>query len=127
MCDQLMRHGERIATLEARVENIAEVQEAMVSELRTAADGLRSLALKIDTAVRHAENSGCPSPAAPAEAEKPVKRFSQQINEAWEKFTANFVLFLFYMVAGGFGWAIWKTVTGDWKGTPFFLRPFIGG
>jgi hypothetical protein len=109
-----MKHGERIAALETRVDKIEEVQTDMVTQLEEAAHGLRALAGKIDSAVSAAKKEGCQEAKAEfAEAEK--KSFTGSLNKAFEHFRTNFALFLVYAMASGFVWFLWKTVTGDWK------------
>lgn len=129
-CNQVTRsHGERLAKLEIRVEQVEGVQEDMVTKLEEAAKGLRALAGQIDSAVSVAKKEGCQEAKAVLD-EQEKKSLSGAINAAWKHFQENFALFIVYSTAGGFVWFIWKSVTGDWKMDSNVIRMlnrFIGG
>lgn len=119
-CTQVsMKHGERLAALETRVDNMEEVQAGMVERLEEAANGLRALAGKIDVAVSHAKNSGCPE-----HVEEPPASFTRSLNTAWRHFQDNFAMFLIYGGAGLFAWAAVKAVI--FREVPPILKRFLG-
>lgn len=114
-CNKVTReHGERIAVLETRIDKVEEVQGDMVIQLEEAAQGLRALAGKIDSAVSAAKKDGCQAAKDEFEANEKTK-FSHSLDEAFEHFRNNFARFVVYSTAGGFVWFIFKSVAGDWK------------
>jgi|WetSurMetagenome_2_1015567.scaffolds.fasta_scaffold323314_2 hypothetical protein len=111
-----MNHGERIASLETRMSKVEEVQTDMVTQLEEAANGLRALAGKIDSAVSAAKKDNGEISSEIQELKKQENgAFSHSLNSAFEHFKNNFSLFVVYSAAGGFVWFLFKTVTGDWK------------
>jgi hypothetical protein len=112
-----MKHGERLAALETRVDNMEEVQAGMVERLEEAANGLRALAGKIDVAVSAAKQSGCP------ETVDPPQSFTRSLNTAWRHFQDNFAMFLIYGGAGLFAWAAVKAVI--FREVPPILKRFL--
>lgn len=134
MCDKVFNHESRISRnterldqVEIRLEKLEEVQAKMIAELQEAAAGLRGLASKIDDAISVANGSGHgegnPSPAK--EASGP-KKFSDRLNEAWEDLERNFVKIIMYTMIGGAAWALYKTLSGDWKETPKLIKMLFG-
>jgi len=120
--ERLDRVEDSVEKLVIRVDSVEGVQKDMVHKLEVAAEGLRALATKIDDAVMSAKNdNGNPSPVVIVPRGR--KKFSDQLNEAWDHFASNFARFIIYFFAFGIGWSIWKTITGDWRTTPFFLKP----
>jgi hypothetical protein len=98
-CSAVTRnHGERIAVLEAQVSAMDGVQNKMVKKLEEAAEGLRALAGKIDSAVS----------VANGEHHEESPPLSKSINYAWRHFQDHFALFIVYGGMGLFAWALMK-------------------
>lgn len=112
----IIKHGERIASLETRINQVEEVQDDMVSQLRDAANGLRALASKIDTAVSQANGESVP--------EKKQQEFTGSLNHAWRHFQDNFAIFIVYATVSLFAWAVLKM--GVFKEFPPFIERLLG-
>jgi hypothetical protein len=114
-CTQtIMAHGERLAALETRIDRVEEVQADMVTQLEEAANGLRALAGKIDSAVSAAKKDGCQEVKVEG-GEVNNESLTTSLNEAWKHFQKNFAMFVVYAAAGAFVWFLMKSITGDWN------------